>query len=288
MPKLIDLTQGTSEWHEWRAGKITASLAPIVMGLSPYCTPLQLFDQMLGLADKPEATPAMRRGSKLEGLVRSMINERSGFNYQPVCMESSDTAWMAASLDGWDGTLESYRALEIKCPSKENHKIAFMGEVPAHYFPQLQHMMVVSETEYCLYASYGPDGTLHQVNVKRDDKFIKKMMRAEKEFYDRLAAFDPPDPTPGKDLDTIVDPEAIEMAKRYRYVMYELERFESQKENLRQQLILKAEGRSVIVDDLKIMKIPRRGNVDYSKIECLKALDLNQYRKPMTVSWRIA
>ena len=38
---------------------------------------------------------------------------------------------------------------------------------------------------------------------------------------------------------------------------------------------------------VKVTKYIRRGNVDYGAIPALKDMDLNEYRKPSTIAWRI-
>jgi hypothetical protein len=38
---------------------------------------------------------------------------------------------------------------------------------------------------------------------------------------------------------------------------------------------------------IRLSKIPRKGAVDYSQIECLKELDLEPYRKKSIEYWKI-
>jgi predicted phage-related endonuclease len=48
---IIDLVQRTTEWFAWRKEGITASMIPVIMGLSPYQTPygLRCFSRQLSL-----------------------------------------------------------------------------------------------------------------------------------------------------------------------------------------------------------------------------------------------
>lgn len=46
---LVELSQGTPEWHEWRKNGIGGSDATVVEGISPYRTPRQLFYEKKGL-----------------------------------------------------------------------------------------------------------------------------------------------------------------------------------------------------------------------------------------------
>src|SRR6185437_5018586 len=89
-----------------------ASETPVVMGVSPWQTPYQLWQQKLGLRD-PTVTPAMLRGTELEPSARAAYEELTGRVMQPLVLVDGD---YSASLDGI--TLAGDRLLEIKCPVK--------------------------------------------------------------------------------------------------------------------------------------------------------------------------
>ena len=42
-----DIEQGTDRWHEWRAGKLTGSNAPVIMDASPYKSRYQLLTEVV-------------------------------------------------------------------------------------------------------------------------------------------------------------------------------------------------------------------------------------------------
>ena len=76
-------------------------------------------------------------------------------------------------------------------------------------------------------------------------------------------------------------------AKKYLKVQEDIGRLEVDQENLRKQLIFLSGHVNSRGGGLSLCQVRRKGSVDYSKIELLKQIDLEQYRKPETTSWRI-
>src|SRR5208283_5252055 len=108
--KIVHMLQGSPEWHEHRRRYRNASETPVVLGLSPFCTPYKLWQLKLGLLE-PEVTPAMRHGSELEPAARAAYEARTGLVMQPLVVVDGE---YSASLDGL--TLGGERIIEIKCP----------------------------------------------------------------------------------------------------------------------------------------------------------------------------
>ena len=284
--KIITLIQGSPEWHVWRRTKITASMAGIIMGLSPFETPLALYNKILSGEEIPD-NHHMRRGRETEPEARLWATERTGNLYEPVCAESIETPWMGCSLDGWCEFAET-KAVEIKCPDKSVEQFALLDEIPATHLAQMQHQMYVMGLDkmyYITYSKYSQDGVI--ITVNRDDLFIQKMIDALNAFRLRLINFDPPEPT-DKDYIQIVDPEAIELAKNYDSICLTLKNLEYQKEEARKALIAKTGDKNCNIGNLRMTKTFSKGRVDYDKIEILKDMDLSPYRKPPIVSWRIS
>ncbi len=282
-----DLIQGSDEWHAWRKGKIGASSVAPIMGLSPYCTPLQIWEQFkFGLVK--EKTAAMQRGNDLEEAARNGLNFlfEDQYSFAPTCVESPMYDWLIASLDGvsFDHTGRIEMACEIKCPGRKDHQMALMGFVPEHYYPQLQHIMYILDLPMMIYWSFDGVSGVH-VFCQRDDEFIAKMLKAEIGFMESLRDFTPPEPC---DADWVedTDPVRIAAAKKYRELQDREDEIELEKIRLKG-ILTKVPHCRAKIGSIKVQKILRKGNVDYSRIEMLKTLDLEQYRKPSSESWRI-
>lgn len=288
MPKLVDIgPQGGEKWLDWRRTKITASNAGVILGLCPYKTPLQLYNQILEGTEEPD-NHFMRHGRETEPEAREWTRVQTGDLYEPGCFESTDYPWMAASLDGWNPKA-FIKLVEFKCPKKRIEQFALLTEIPPTHYAQMQHQLAVMETDKCYYVTYSKedsDGVI--ITVKRDDAFIEKMIVAEKAFYKRILAFDPPDPIDGSDIEVLDDPEAQEALDRYKTWCKEIEVLEALKLGERNFLIDKASGKSVRIGDSKITKVITKGRIDYGAIEALKEIDLEPYRKPNSTSWRIS
>src|SRR5689334_6309347 len=136
------LLQNTSEWLEMRRNKIGASDAPVIMGVSPWKTPFQLWEEKLGIGKEKETTASMRRGIDMEEEARQKFEELTGHIVFPKVMFHPDYEYLMASLDGID--MDHKVAVEIKCPGREDHECAMDGVVPEKYKPQLQHQLEVT------------------------------------------------------------------------------------------------------------------------------------------------
>ena len=297
MPKLIDLVQGSPEWLKWREWKIGASDAAVIMGISPFKTALQLWEEKV-MEVESKTTYAMDRGTRLEKTSRDLLNQtlNNGLKYSPACIEHDDIPWMIASLDGAmintmfgasSGKCDVLKACEIKCPGKEAHSMALEGKVPPYYMPQLQHQMVVGELREILYVSFDGERNVG-IFVDRDDDYItKKLMPALASFYQSLVDFKPPEPT-DKDVIEIVDSRACIMAEQYKEISLTIEQLKEQQESLKEELCAYATHGRCKIGDLRVTKVMRKGAIDYQSIPELKSVSIEKYRKEPVISWRIS
>ena len=131
MSTIVRLVQGSPEWHEHRRTHRNASETPIVLGVSPWQTPYQLWQQKLGRT-APEVTAAMLHGTQLEPAARAAYERQTGLVMQPLVMVDGE---YSASLDGL--TLAGDRIVEIKCPLKGRDstlwKTIAAGRLPEYY-----------------------------------------------------------------------------------------------------------------------------------------------------------
>lgn len=285
--KIVQISQNSPEWLQWRRSKITASNAAAIMGLDPYTTPLQLYNRILSGEEVPD-NHFMKHGRESEAEARGWLAMQTGKAYIPVCMESVQYPWMGCSLDGWR---EHYDppACEIKCPMKTIEQFAMLDEIPVPHFAQMQHQMCVAGIDKMYYVTYSKQSQKGLIlTIKRDDLFIKKLLEAEKAFWDRLGSFEPPDPIDGRDIFVLDDPEAAEMAKTYFQLNVQKLAAEAKMDEIKKTLISKAGDKSVKIGDARLTKIIRKGTVDYSAIPELKDVPLDNYRKPAITSWRFS
>lgn len=99
---IIDLVQRSEAWFEWRKGGITASMIPVIMDMSPYQTPYELWAELVGLKEPADLTNNIhvQRGVAQEPEARDAVEEQYGKPYLPVCVEADHETLFRASLDG--------------------------------------------------------------------------------------------------------------------------------------------------------------------------------------------
>jgi len=276
------MEQGTQEWHDLRRSKIGASDAPVILGLSPYKTKFQLWEEKV-LGKDQEQTGGMARGAALESKARECFEQLTGIPVLPKVVIHPQNDWMMASLDGitFDGTT----IVEIKCPNKEVHALAEKGELPEHYMAQVQHQFAVTGAIKGYYFSYNGDrGAL--VEVFADDKFIKKMLKEEEKFYKLMVDKEAPELTE-KDYIVKDDKEWKALVKEYLEVKDELDVLRDCEQGIRDKLIELASNRNAIGGGVKLTRSFAKGQVDYKLVPELIGINLEPYRKPPCEKWRI-
>ena len=272
--------QGTPEWLSLRKSKITATDAPIIMKVSPYKTPLQLYNQKVTTIVPTEITSFMQRGLDLEPIARELFCIKMGVEVLPKVIVKE---WQMASLDGIDATGKCL--VEIKCPGHDDHQAALDGKIPQKYFPQLQHQMHVCGIDSMYYFSFdGADGAI--VEARLDSNYIEEMLIEEKKFYDCLRAKIAPEPIDGDYVDS-TDPMWLEDAQRLKQIREEIKKLEILEETTKNRMILMSGGLATRGAGVSLSQVTRKGNVDYAKIPALKGVDLESYRKPTITSWRV-
>lgn len=281
---MSSLIQQTEEWLEMRKSKIGASDAPVIMGVSPWKSVYSLWEEKVGFRVNPPGTYAMQRGLDLEEKARKCFESKTNLIVFPRVMFHSDYNWMMASMDGLD--IEEKNAVEIKCPGKEDHLVAVNGMIPDKYYPQLQHQMEVCNLDKMFYFSFdGDDGVI--VECQRDDKYIKKLLKEERDFYDHMVDFVPPKMSE-KDFDVRTDDIWRSSVEEWTRASQELSKWERIEKDLKQELIAMTNGKNTKGAGITVSKVLRKGNVDYSKIKELNGIDLDTYRKDPVEYWKIS
>jgi predicted phage-related endonuclease len=221
----------------------------------------------------------MQRGIDLEPIARDLFTLQTGIVVKPTVIA---LGWAMASLDGFSEA--DSVIVEIKCPSDADHSIALEGKVPDHYYPQLQHQIYVTGFSGSYYFSFdGIDGVA--VFVERDDEYIDRMIEEEKEFYECLINRTPPSQNECIQRN---DKEWEYYARKWKQLNESIQCLEKEEESIRKHLIdLSGSSANVRGSGISLCQIKRKGNIDYSKIPELKAVDVEKYRKESTTNWRI-
>jgi putative phage-type endonuclease len=195
--KIVQLQQGSSQWHAHRAQHRNASDAPAVTGCSPYKTRAQLLREIhTGLAGEVDASTQriFDAGHRFEALARPLGEEIVGDDLYPcVGVEGK----YSASFDGL--TLGGETAFEHKTLSAGllDSFPAEGADLPKHYRVQMEHQCMVSGAERVLFMAtkWADDDTLIDSRhcwYTPDAELRAEIIGAWNQFAVDLAAYVPP------------------------------------------------------------------------------------------------
>jgi putative phage-type endonuclease len=274
MSTICRLVQGSAEWHEHRRRYRNASETPVVLGVSPWLTAYQLWQQKLGLA-QPEINQAMLRGTELEPAARAAYEARTGLVMQPLVLLDGE---YSASLDGV--TLGGDRVLEIKCPFKGRDstlwKCVEAGRLPEHYQWQVQHQLLVTQADIAdVFIFDGTEGIVFP--VAPDTSCWPRIHAAWDEFARYIAEAQAP---PLTDRDTRIrdDAEWLNAAAAYLELRTAYEELSAKCDDAKALLAglashAKEQGGGVLVT-----RLWKKGTIDYKQVPEFQTLDLERYR----------
>ena len=185
MAKKIVNTQKISheEWLQLRKGSIGGSDAGALVGMNPWSSPLQVYLDKKGISEEKETSEAMRLGTDLEDYVARRWMEKTG----KTCRNDNfmyahdEYDFITANIDrvvvGENAGLECKTTRML---SRDNE-----GEVPAYYYAQCQHYMLVKGFERMYLAVFDrTEPALYDFIVERNDDFINnELLPKEIEFW---------------------------------------------------------------------------------------------------------
>jgi putative phage-type endonuclease len=201
-----ELPQGSDKWHDFRAAKgefshlateytLGGSEIACLMHASPFKSIQMLWEDKLGMREKPDFTEIMERGNFYEPVARDLYAASFGVEVEQMCAVHPEKLWMRTSLDGI--TADRRVILEIKTPkNKANHlKQTAKGKVPTHRYPQMQwqiavmreHFPQIERVDYVSFLVEDEDPMNENPNVEmkiipvlpREDYIAEMMRRAE-------------------------------------------------------------------------------------------------------------
>jgi putative phage-type endonuclease len=182
--KIINVKQGSEEWLKWRRSVIGASDIPVIMGTNPYGNLYKLWEDKCGYDKPKEMTEAMKHGQANEDKARKWLNFNLNLELEPLCVQSKDNAFMAASLDGWDASKKEL--VEIKCPFSYTNieKAKKDREIPDYYRDQVQWQMILTNAKKATVAIWDWKEEYAILFLIKEDKERQKLMIKEaKNFW---------------------------------------------------------------------------------------------------------
>lgn len=196
---MIDLVQGTPEWHEARLGKVTASRVADVVARTKtgygasranYMAEL-LCERLTGSAAERFTNAAMMWGTEREPEARELYEFQHDAEVTQVgFVPHPSIAMTGASPDGLVGDAGM---VEIKCPNTATHLETLESQaVPLKYVTQMQWQMACAGRAWCDFVSFDPRLPAHLrmfvYRLHRDDAKIAELEAEVAEFLRELDA----------------------------------------------------------------------------------------------------
>ena len=283
--RIVNLVQGSAEWHEHRRAHRNASETPIVLGVSPWTTPYQLWQQKLGLV-KPEVNAAMLHGTALEPAARAAYERLTGLSMKPLVLVDGE---YSASLDGL--TLAGERIVEIKCPLKGRESSLWKAieaaprTLPEHYQWQVQHQLMVSKADIAdVFVFDGAEGLIFP--IAPDPASWSRIEAAWDEFARYLTESQAP-PLTDRDVRVRDDPEWLEAAARYVELRTAYDELSAKCDEAKTRLIGLTSHAREQGGGVSVTRFWKRGAIDYKRVPELVGVDLEQYRATARTEVRV-
>lgn len=148
--KIISSIQNTDDWYKLRNTRLGASDANIIMGLSKFKTPLELWKQKTGEPEKGNKEPnfIQAKGHRLEEKCRPIAEMVFDTEFPSMVALSSTHEFLMASLDGYSA--QKNWNWENKFVGKEDFEKVSKGIMLEHYKPQIQQQLMITGAEKCV------------------------------------------------------------------------------------------------------------------------------------------
>lgn len=268
--RLIDLEQRSPEWQIWRKNGIGSSDIAAISGKSPWCTPYQVWEKLMGFRESEPVNPAMQRGIDYEDEARAYLGDP---DLKPVCIEHDHYHYFHASLDG----LGKDYFCEIKVPSSQNFA-SYEQDIPEHYYIQVQWQFLVSGLKRCIFLVYSPEKKFgYKIEVEPDEQVMDELERKASNFWYHYQNGIAPDLTE-KDKITIEDPNLQVKCIEYMRLNDTKKRAESTMKNLKEEIVAFGNNSNFTAYGINCFRVAPRSSYD---IEAMKmdGIDVSKYRK---------
>lgn len=274
----------SDDWHKARAQGVGSSDAGAILGVSPYAKAHDVWASKLGheAKQKPWLEDYADFGTWFEPYIREWCEDEHGIEI----IDGADLGTLQSVV--WPRALANIDGLDITNGVVEEYKTTTekWTEIPAHYFAQVQHQMLVTGVREVRLRQYVSPmdrklipslrdvmlklnpfvgdrdlarwllehGEVHTWIIERDDRYIERMLEREKSFWAFVEMeVEPVEAEPEGSADLSADPDVYAACMEYARLS---ERFDQQA-----LAFLKAEG----------VEPSKRGSVSGSATKVLDA-----------------
>ena len=183
--KNMTYRKAPQNYDEWLLDRqqnpsIGASQSAAVLGVHPWMTAVELWNELVNGFQPKEDNLAMYLGREMEPILRDLFQRETGMKVkQDNKIRIHDKySFLTTNLDGM--VVGEKVPVEFKTTAKK-----WDGEIPDHYFVQLQHQMMITGAPHIYFASLslGYDKQMIIEKYNRDDKFISDLESSLVKFW---------------------------------------------------------------------------------------------------------
>ena len=213
-----------ANYEEWLQDRhdnpsIGASMSSSILGYNPWQSAVDVWDQLIHPNGGIDDNLAMYLGREMEPIVKKLFMDKTGLkvlNDNKIRIDDKHE-FLTTNLDGV--VVGEGIPVEYKTTAKP-----WDGDIPDHYFVQLQHQMMVTESPSIYFCSLSM-GFRKQFIVERynrNDKFIDELRDKLVTFWnENVVKGIPPEPKSISDAKKVfnnIDPESVATIDDYTVV----------------------------------------------------------------------
>ena len=185
-----------AEWIAVRRSGIGGSDAAAALGLSPWKSALELWQEKVSGQSQPrQENEAMLWGRIMEPIITREFVRRTGLTVTPMrsMLQATNWPWMLADLDGLvEDPQRGTGVFEVKTASAFKMSEWDDNRCPDAYQLQVQHYLEVTGLSYAVIVVLIGGNKLQWITVDRDDELIASLVQLEKRFWQHVLTQSPP------------------------------------------------------------------------------------------------
>lgn len=206
----VDYVKDVDQWHQLRSKGVGGSDAGIVMNVSQYHTPYELWEEKTGKVKREFVTnEAIEKGNALEPVMFELFKILYGNRYEVIdtkniSLSSKQFPYMRANLDGAliNKSNGQKGVLEIKSTTIQNASMLKKwrkDDLPITYYFQVLHYLYVTGFDFAIvYAildipwSNQQETRVVELNKADLEADIELLVKTERWFWNKVKTKTPP------------------------------------------------------------------------------------------------
>ena len=185
-----------AEWLQVRRSGIGGSDAAAALGLSPWKSALELWQEKTYGQNQPhQENEAMIWGRLMEPVITTEYVRRTGLAVTPMrsMLQATNWPWMLADLDGLiEDPQRGTGVFEVKTASAFKQDQWAEDRCPDAYLLQIAHYMAVTGLSFAVICVLIGGNKLQWLTVDRDDELIASLVQLERRFWNHVLTQSPP------------------------------------------------------------------------------------------------